>query len=301
MDASPKNIPAAPYVVIIGVLFASFSSIIIRLSTAPPLIIAFYRMFFASAVLLPFFLKRVCFNREKASPSDVVRMIAGGFFLALHFAAWITSLGLTTVSSSVVLVSTHPVLVFFFSRLFFKERGTTAQFVYVVLAIVGSAVLSLGDAGRGETALSGNLLAFIGGMAVGFYLIVGRSVRKRHSLSYYTFFVYSTSAFFLFIYAALAESSFFEYPPREWILFLLLALMCTLLGHSLYNWSLKYLPGTFISVTILIEPIAASIMAFFLFSEIPTPVSGIGAALVLAGIYLYGRSTRRRTEEKSYR
>ncbi|MFP4266378.1 MAG: DMT family transporter [Spirochaetaceae bacterium] len=291
MEHSDKNISAAPYVVLIGVLFASFSSIIIRLSAAPPLIIAFYRMFFASVVLLPFFWLRFSRNRERASPGDLLRMAGGGLFLGLHFAAWITSLGLTTVSSSVVLVSTHPVLVFFLSRVFFRERGTAAQLVYVLIAIIGSAVLSFGDAGRGDTALSGNLLAFVGGMAVGLYLIVGRSVRKRHSLTFYTFIVYSVSALFLFICASAAGDSFFEYPAKEWLLFLLLALMCTILGHSLYNWSLKYLPGTFISVTVLIEPIAASIMAFFLFEEVPAPVSGLGALLVLAGIFLYARST----------
>ena len=284
----------ARVVVVVGVLFASFSSIFIRFSHAPPLIIAFYRMFFASMVLLPFFLLRCLRDRELPSKSDFIKMLAGGLFLGLHFASWITSLSLTSVSSAVVLVCTHPILVFFLSWLFFREKGTTAQLVYVVLTIVGSAVLSLGDAGKGDMVLSGNLLAFIGGMAVGLYLIVGRSVRKRHSLVFYTFVVYFVSAVFLFVFASAAGNSFTGYAGREWLLFLLLAIVCTILGHSLYNWSLKYLSSTFISVTILIEPVAASIMAYFLFSEVPTPLSAFGAVLVLAGIYLYGRSSRRK-------
>jgi drug/metabolite transporter (DMT)-like permease len=279
--------------VVIGVLFASFSSIFIRFSHAPPLVIAFYRMCFASLLLLPFFLKRLVGEGERSSGSDIGRMIAGGIFLGLHFAAWITSLSLTTVSSSVVLVSTHPVLVFFLSWLFFKEKGTARQLLYILCAVVGSAVLSFGDAGRGETALSGNLLAFVGGMAVGLYLIVGRSVRRRQSLTFYTFVVYATSALFLLGFTLALQHPLVGYAAREWILFLLLALVCTLLGHSLYNWSLKYLNTTFISVTVLIEPVAASIMAFFLFGEIPTMISGIGALLVLSGIYLYGRSSHR--------
>ncbi len=291
MRAGSQESNIARSVVIIGVLFASFSSIIIRFSHAPPLIIAFYRMGFASLLLLPLFLKRLAYDGERATAADLFRMIAGGLFLGLHFAAWISSLSLTTVSSSVVLVTTHPVLVFFLSWLFFKEKGTAKQLAYILCAVVGSAVLSFGDVGRGETALSGNLLAFVGGMAVGLYLIVGRSVRKRQSLSYYTFVVYATSAVFLLCFALVLENPLLGYAPREWGLFLLLALVCTLLGHSLYNWSLKFLNTTFISVTVLIEPVAASIMAFFLFGEVPTPVSGFGALLVLTGIYMYGRSS----------
>ena len=293
--ASQESKLARP-VVIVGVLFASFSSIIIRFSHAPPLVIAFYRMSFASLVLLPLFIKRLVHDAERTTGTDLLRMFGGGLFLGIHFAAWITSLSLTTVSSSVVLVSTHPVLVFFLSWLFFKERGSASQLLYILCAVVGSAVLSLGDAGRGETALSGNLLAFVGGMAVGLYLIVGRSVRKRQSLTFYTFIVYATSAVFLLLFTLVLQNPLYGYAAREWGLFLLLALVCTLLGHSLYNWSLKFLNTTFISVTVLIEPVAASIMAFFLFGEIPTLVSGTGAVLVLTGIYMYGRSSRRRRE-----
>ncbi len=256
-------------------------------------------MLFAGLLLLPFFLHRLIVEGERAERADLLRMAAGGFFLGIHFAAWIGSLKLTTVSSSVILVSTHPILVFFLSLLFFRERGTRAQLVYILLAVLGSAVLSLGDAGRGEAALSGNLLALLGGMAMGFYLIVGRSVRRRQSLVFYTFLVYGVSALFLLGALLLQGEALFAYPPREWILFLILALLCTLLGHSLYNWSLKYLSGTFISVTVLIEPVVASLLAFILFDEIPTPVSGAGAILVLLAIFLYGRSGRRRSFPQS--
>lgn len=285
---------AARLIVVVGVVFASFSSIIIRFSTAPPLVIAFYRMCFASVVMLPLFLRKVFAEGERAEAGDLLRMIVGGLFLGIHFAAWITSLGLTSVASSVILVTTHPILVFFLSRLFFRERGSAAQLFYVVMAIFGSAVLTFGDAGGGETALSGNLLAFLGGMTVGLYLIVGRSVRRRVSLVYYTFVVYATSALFLLAGAAAAGNPLFGYAPREWLLFLSLALVCTLLGHSLYNWSLKYLNPTFVSVTVLIEPVVASTLAFFLFDEFPAPVSALGAMIVLVAIFLYGRSSRKR-------
>jgi len=281
---------SARLVVLLGVGFASFSSIFIRFSQAPSLVIAFYRMFFAALIMLPFFIRNAGVEGERATGGDWLRMGAAGFFLALHFAAWISSLSLTTVASSVVLVNTHPILVFFLSRLFFKERGTAAQLFFILLTITGSAILSVGDMRAGEGALSGDLLAFIGAMMVGLYLIVGRSVRRRHSLAFYTSIVYSSSAFFLLLFVLAAGRPLFGYPAREWMLFLLLAVVCTILGHSLYNWALKYISTTFVSVTILIEPVAAAAMAYGFFGEVPGRLAAIGAVLVLAGIYLYGRS-----------
>ncbi len=281
---------SARLAVLLGVTFASFSSIFIRFSHAPSLVIAFYRMFFAALIMLPFFIRSAWVAGERADRVDWLKMGAAGFFLALHFASWISSLSLTTVASSVVLVNTHPILVFFLSRVFFKERGTPAQLFFIIITITGSAILSAGDMGAGQGALTGDLLAFIGAIMVGLYLSVGRSVRRRHSLGYYTFVVYSVSAFFLLLFVLIARKPLFAYPAREWILFLLLAVVCTILGHSLYNWALKYISTTFVSVTILIEPVAASIMAFGFFGEVPGLLAAIGASLVLAGIYLYGRA-----------
>jgi drug/metabolite transporter (DMT)-like permease len=287
------QIPPAP-VLVAGVIFASFSSIFIRLSGAPPLVIAFYRMSFAALILAPFFFVRML--REAAALTGRERrlVLASGVSLGLHFATWITSLSYTSVASSVVLVSTHPILVYILSRVFLGERGTTKQFLFVVLAVAGSAVLSMGDMGKGSHALFGDVLALLGAASMAVYLVIGRSVRARRSLTLYTFLVYAVSALFLMACVFTSGDRFAPYPARDFLLFAALAVVCTLLGHSIYNWALRYLASTFVSVSVLIEPIAASIMAYFFFHEVPNALNAAGAVLVLAGIFGYSRIREKR-------
>ena len=292
-QALQSLIPPAP-VLVAGVIFASFSSIFIRLSGAPPLVIAFYRMAIAACIMGPFFAARALREARALTGREWLLILGSGISLGLHFATWITSLSYTSVASSVVLVCTHPVLVFLLSRIVFGERGSLRSFLFVVLAVSGSAVLSLGDLGKGSHALFGDMLALLGAVSMAVYLVIGRSVRARRSLTLYTFLVYTVSALFLGVFVLAAGERFAPYPPRDFLLFAALAVVCTLLGHSIYNWALRYLTSTFVSVSVLIEPIAASIMAYFFFAEIPNLLNGLGAALVLAGIFGYSRLTEKR-------
>jgi drug/metabolite transporter (DMT)-like permease len=281
-------LPPAP-VLVAGVVFASFSSIFIRLSSAPPLIIAFYRMGFAALLLAPFFITRTLREAKALTPREWLLLLASGLSLGMHFATWITSLSYTSVASSVVLVSTHPILVYLLSRLFLGERGSLRRFLFVLCAVAGSAVLSIGDLAKGEHALLGDLLALLGAASVAVYLVIGRSVRARRSVTLYTFLVYSISALFLLGSALLMGERFAPYPARDFALFAALAVVCTLLGHSIYNWALRYLSSTYVSVSVLIEPIAATIMAYLFFGELPNWLGGLGALMVLAGIFGYSR------------
>lgn len=270
----------------LAVIFASFSAIFIRWSNAPALIIAFYRMLFAFLLVLPYSLAKP----EQLDRRDLLLSVVSGVFLGFHFATWISSLHYTSVASSVLLVNTHPVMVFLISRFILREGGSRREFLFVLVTVLGSSILSWGDLGRGSNVMLGDLLAVLGALSVGVYMVLGRIVRRRVTAGKYTFLVYGTSGVTLLLINIIADTQFYPYPPREFLLFFALAFVCTILGHSIYSWALKYVPSTFLSVTVLIEPVAAGIMAYFFFGEVPSVLNGIGAGIILYGIYGYSRA-----------
>jgi len=288
-------------VVVIGVIFTSFSSIFVRLSTAPPLIIASYRMWLTTIfVVLLFTRDLVRPGRETSDatgssrPPVVLLSIASGVFLSLHFAAWITSLQFTSVASSTVLVTTHPIIVAVAGYFFLRERMSWRGVALMLTALAGGLVLAIGGFGEGGSAPLGNLLAFAGAVAVSGYMLIGRVVRQHLSGTRYTLIVYSVSAALLTVYAIINRDPLFGYAVRELLIFLALAVVCTLLGHSLFNWALRYLSPAVISVSILGEPVIATILAVVIFREVPSVFTVAGGALILVSIYLFVREPGRR-------
>lgn len=280
----------ARLIVFVGVAFASLSAIFIRLSDSPPLIIAFYRMLFTSAMLLPSYLLRLHRRTSDLVPHRhparvIALLLLSGVFLALHFATWITSLQYTSVASAVVLVTLHPIFVATGSILFLRESVRPAVFMFIFTAIAGSIVLSLSDAGGESGALTGNLLAVAGAVSVSGYMLIGRAVRRTVGAVTYNFSVYLTATVVLMAFAWINDEPFTGYSMREFALFLALAFFCTILGHSIFNWGLKYLPASFVSASILLEPIFASVLAAILFVEIPGPMALLGGLIVVASLF----------------
>ena len=150
---------------------------------------------------------------------------------------------------------------------FFKEKLSKKAVVSALLAIMGSVLISWGDFRISGEAFYGDLLALIACAFVTGYFLLGQEVRKRLSLMTYTMVVYSVSSIVLFFYVIVTGASFGPYERQDWVLFLLLAVIPNLLGHTLLNWSIKYLSANVISVSILFEPIGAAILAFFIFNE----------------------------------
>lgn len=279
----------ARIIVVIGVAFASLSAIFIRLSDAPPLVIAFYRMLFTSFMLLPSYVLRLRRGRAgvpyRHSRSVVLRLVLSGVFLALHFATWITSLQFTSVASAVVLVTLHPIFVATGSILFLRESVRPAVFGCIFAAIAGSVILSFADAGANAGALTGNLLAVAGAIAVSGYMLIGRAVRKTVGAVTYNFSVYASATFMLFVFVLVRGDALSGYGLREFLIFIALAFFCTVLGHSIFNWGLKYLPASYVSASILLEPIFASAMAAVLFAEVPGALAILGGVIVVVSLF----------------
>lgn len=283
-----------PYIAIfVGALSVSTSAILVKWAQAPSAVIAFYRLFFTVLLMTPFILPYVPECRE-ISKKDWLFSVAAGILLAFHFILWFESLNYTSVTSSVVLVTLQPLFAFVGGYIFFKERLTISAFFSGLLAIFGSVIISWGDFQVSGAALFGDVLALLACAMVTGYWLVGQELRKRLSLMTYTYIVYSVSSLTLLIYSLTLRYPLFAYRKIDWFCFILLALVPTLLGHSLMNWSMKWLSATTISMSILFEPVGAAILAYFLLDEMIQPLQWIGGTLILTGIgtYLWGEKRK---------
>jgi len=248
-----------------GTMAISTASILVKLCDAPALIISMYRMVLASLILMPWAgHQKVWKGWEK---KDIGWFIFSGTLLSLHFALWIGSLKYTSVASSVVLVTTHPVFVGIGSRLFLKEKLGLNLILGIGLSVIGSGLIGYGDMSLSKGALMGDGLALLGAVAASGYFMVGRKMRKNQDLLAYIFPVYSTAGLMLIIISLLFQKSFFGYSSTTYLLFFLLALIPQLIGHTTFNWALKYLPASMVAVTILGEPIGSTVLAYFILGE----------------------------------
>lgn len=291
-----------PFAIIIAILAVSTASIFIRFAQreAPSLVIAALRLTFASLVLAPIALTRHREELKKLSRGDMFLGFLAGVFLAIHFATWISSLEYTSIASSVVLVSTGPLWVALLSPVFLKEPLTKPVVFGMLLALLGGMVIGLSDSCQIENGLAcppfsefvngkaflGNFLALVGAWAVAGYLMIGRRLRGGMTLIPYVFVVYGIAAVVLLGIMLLAGQSPIGFSPIIYIWILLLALVPQLIGHSTYNWALRYLPAALVSITTLGEPIGSAILAYFILSETPSLLTIIGGVLILVGIYI---------------
>jgi len=284
----------AALVLIVGVVAVSFASIFIRLAEAPPLIIAAYRLGLASLVIGPVALIRSGQELRALSPRDLFYLVIAGVFLALHFGLWIASLAYTTVASSVILVTMSPLFVGLFSRLLGMDRVTKGILGGILLSVVGSVAIGYGDLGGG--AWWGDILALGGAVMVTGYLLAGRRLRQRLSLLPYISLTYSVAAAVTLLLCLLTGQRFTGYSSTTYLMFILLALVPQVIGHSAFNWALGYLSAAFVSVTILGEPVGATILAYLILDEVPTLLKIVGGAMILSGIYLASRREQKVVE-----
>ena len=280
----------------------------------PSLIIAAGRLTLASLILIPVALARHRVELIALTRRDLAWAAATGACLGLHFAAWITSLEYTSIASSVVFVSTAPLFVGLFSMIVWREKLGAPLIVGLIVAVIGGAIIGLADVCaisvnglicppfadffQGRAAL-GDLLALGGAAAMAAYLLIGRRLRAKLSLIPYIALGYSSAAVTLIVAALFAQQSFFGYPPAAYFWILLLALVPQLIGHSALNWALRYLSATYVSITVLGEPIGSTLLAFIILKQTPTLLTLIGGGLILGGILLSSKraSSQAKTSE----
>ena len=285
-----------PYVMLfISIVSVSFAAVfIVSVSeNVSPLSISFYRLLFTFLLVSPAVVLSKKFREELKglSQREFLVMVGIGVVLALHFALWVTSLDYTSVASSVILVTAHPVLVAPVAHYFLRERLSLMNLFGIGLSIFGVVVLVLGNYDLGPLtidSLHGNILAILGGVAAGLYILGGRKMRKTVSISSYVFVVYATGAVALFFMCLFFNSSFFNLSLRDYEIIFLMAIVSGVFGHTLYNWSLAEIRASVASVALLGEPIGSTLLAYVLpwIHQTPSFYTIIGGFFILLGIYL---------------
>lgn len=295
-----------PFALITAIAAVSTASVFIRFAQAdaPSLVIAALRLTCATLLLAPLAWTRHLEELKRLTRREIMLGAVSGAFLAVHFATWISSLEYTSVASSVVFVSTGPLWVALLSPVLLNERLTRAAIVGLLIAILGGIAIGLSDACTWEggfllcpgwselmqgRAMWGNFLALVGAWTVSGYLIIGRKLRTKMSLIPYIFLVYGMSAIVLIVFMVFAGQSPLGYPARTYGWIFLLAAFPQLIGHSTYNWVLRYIPATLVAVITLVEPIGSALLAYFILQEVPANGVLLGGVFILAGIYLVSR------------
>jgi drug/metabolite transporter (DMT)-like permease len=313
----PRNlspgVKRAPAAIIVAVVCVSFASVFIRWGLdlgASALVIAVYRLGFATMLLAPLLLTSSGAQLCTLTVRDYGLLAVVGFALAAHFATWIYSLQLVDVATSVVLVTSHPLLVAVASHFLFRERVTRGMAIGIALGFGGVVLIAAAQSGRGGSSLLGGLLALLGAVGAGAYLLAGRRLRQRMDLAPYATTVYAFSVLFLLLFSFLTATPVVvtsNFAPLMAIL-LLMAVVSQIGGHTLYNFALKHVSATVVSTSLLGEPIGAALLAFVLLGEAPGCIGGgicpttglvvLGSALALMGIYLTARASPNREAEK---
>lgn len=270
----------------IGILATSTASTFIRLAqgTVDSLAVAAWRLTLASLLLAPFALKACRAEWRRLHTRSWQLLAASGVMLGIHFYTWITSLAMTSVAASAVLVGTSPLFVGLITHFILRERLQRRMLVGILIAVAGSAIISLGDWSAGAHQLRGNLLAVAGAITVAIYLLLGQRLRGQLSLLGYVFPVYGIAALTLMIVALIVGVPLAGYPTQAWLWLVLLAIFPQIVGHSSFNWALEHLPATLVSLASLAEPIGSTILAWIILQESPSWITVLGGLFILIGL-----------------
>ncbi len=269
--------------VAVAVVAVGTSAIMIMYAGSGPLTISFYRLLFTTLMLVPFV---AVYEREalrNLDRRDLLRLASVGLVLAVHFSLWISSVKLTSVANSVVLVTTHPLFVAAISALLLKEYSPRYALLGGLVAGIGVLVMFAGDLSTGG--LLGDAMAFCGAIAAGTYIVAGRSERRKLPTGTYCVVVYAFTTAFL-LPGAFLESRLVPAANLDWLLFLAMAAVPGIMGHTFYNYALGHVSAFVVSTSLLGEPVLSSLLAALLFAQVPPAPSLLGIPLVLAGIVL---------------
>jgi drug/metabolite transporter (DMT)-like permease len=280
-------------ILVLGVLSVSTAAILIRLANEAAgiagvgfsLFLAASRLIIAATILLP---TAVSLSKQPVFARSHLYAVAAGFTLSLHFAAWITSLSFTSIAASTVLVTTNPLWVSLFSWIGFKERISKTTLLGMLVAFFGGVWVAFGEP-MGSTShsnpLLGNFLALLGAVTVSLYLLLGRQAQAQGlSVRNYITIVYSVAAVFLLPFPWLFGVNYTGYPNSVYLYIFLMAIFPQLIGHTSFNWAIRWISPTLVTLAILFEPIGASFFGYLLFGEIPTTSVFFGGLVLLLGV-----------------
>ena len=274
-------------IVLLGVVGVSFSAVLVKYASAPSVVLAFYRMLFSALLLLPAVWKNCREEVKTLKRKDLLFCCISGFFLACHFSAYFESIRYTSIASSTVLVDTEVFFVALVTVFIFREKLSKAGAAGILLTFAGSVILAMSDSRAGSDVLHGDLLALSGAVFVSVYTLIGRRQRTHMTTTLYTFLVYGTSSLVLAVFCAVGKMPLTGYEWKDYGCAFGMAVFCTLLGHSIFSWGLKYVPAAFISTAKLGEPVFATLLGLLFFGQMPGMAQVIGGVIIIVGLWMY--------------
>ncbi|MEX2572661.1 MAG: DMT family transporter [Balneolaceae bacterium] len=295
MPESPNSADYPKFKIIsllfIGLITFGASPILVRYATdVQPMVLAALRTLIAVGFLAPFWLvRKKTFSELKTSGVNPVMMMLAGISLGLHFSFWIASLHYTSVASATVLVTIHPVIIILTESLLYKKRFGSTVWLGVFMACMGSIALGFSDRtaeGAFENPLLGNAFAFTAAVIFVIYFMMGRKIRQKAEWIDYVFHVYLHAAITCSVLTLIWVGGWPYISFSAVLISIALAAGPTIIGHGSMNYAVKYVSPTILSTLILSEVIIAAIAAFFLFDELPSPVSMGAMLIIMTGVSL---------------
>jgi drug/metabolite transporter (DMT)-like permease len=295
--AASQSPPVHPgFVLALAVVGISVAAPLVRISQAPAVVIALWRLAFSLGLVgTALAISGQWREWRTLRRVDLVLATVAGVALAGHFWSWNASVHLTTIAASVTLVNIQPALIVAISAAYLHERPTPGQLTGIALALAGALLITLPGlltgppAGQGPpNPLLGNLLALLGAVLASVYYVIGRRVRAHLGIWSYVGIAYTACFATLLLAALLTRAPIAPQPPGELLIFAGLAIGPMLLGHTGMNWALRYRPAYVVNLTVLAEPLGASLIAATLplIAETPPGTTIAGGVIVVAGLAL---------------
>ncbi|MCC6476761.1 DMT family transporter [bacterium] len=267
-----------------AILAVSTAAIFIRGANVEPLAAAFWRsgfcaMLFACALFFP----SVRSAFQQVGATRVLQIAAATLIISLHQICFVTSLSYTTIAASTFLTCTQPIFAAFLGHFFLKERVSWKSRFAILGAIAGMGIITFGS-NSGEGSFTGNSLAIAASILAAIYVMFTRKFRQTTPLVPFMITVHLSAASFLLILATVTGVSLTGFPQSSWTALIFLAMIPTLIGHTLLNFAVGYLPAFVVSSSILGEPVGATFMGWIFFNEVPSVWTIVGAVVIVSCI-----------------
>lgn len=294
---SNGNLRRAAPGLVLGLFGVSWAAVLVRLAEAPAASVALWRLVFSLAVVAPLLVSGKGW-RELAglSAREIGLLALSGLALGLHLATWFLSLEYTSVASSTVLVTTHPIFVGIISAVWLGERPGRREWIGIVTAVGGAVLVGWGDLGGGPSPLLGDALALGAAVLAALYFALGRRLRPKLGLWGYVAPVYGVAALVAALLVGASGAPWAGFPTSTWLFLAGLALGPMLLGHTSFNWALRHVRAYVVSLVQLLEPAGATLLAILILGsgEIPGIGTIAGGVVVLVGVWVSLRARKRR-------
>ena len=273
--------------IVLASLAGSASAIFIRLIDTSPEAMGFYRLGFAMLIFTP----PIIFGGYKGyrgfSVKDILSCVLAGFFLFGHFFCWFTAVKNTAIASAAVLISVHPLVIVFITTVFLKYRVKAKSLLGIITVLTGGAIIAGFDYSYAGDQTFGNAVALVAAVFFGGYFLVGHKMRAKMQLMNYVFIVFGSCFLFFSATMLVTKTPFTGYRAEDYLWIIAMTLVCQVIAHVLYNWSMKYASSLYVSVCVSFEAVFATALGIIFLQEIPTVWQCVGGAIAISGLIYY--------------